>query len=106
MFRLESVVIGQQWDGDSRVILFVCLRDGLVLTEALIQKIKNQLRSNASPRHVPAKIIQVDDIPKTKSGKIVEKAVRDVVQGASVKNVDALANPEALKQFVGIEALR
>ena len=103
---LESVVIGQQWDGDSRVILFVCLRDGLVLTEALIQKIKNQLRSNASPRHVPAKIIQVDEIPKTKSGKIVEKAVRDMVHGVPVKNVDALANPEALEQFVGIEALR
>jgi len=103
---LESVVIGQQWQGDCRVILFVCLRDGLALTDALIQKIKNQLRNNASPRHVPAKIIQVEAIPKTKSGKIVEKAVRDVVQGVPVKNLDALANPEVLEQFGGIAELR
>ena len=103
---IESVVIGQQWEGDCRVILFVCLRDGLLLTKSLIEKIEAQLRENASPRHVPSKIIQVFDIPKTKSGKIVEKVVRDVVNGCVVENTDALMNPEALSQFVDIEELR
>jgi len=101
----ESVVIGQQWEGDCRIILFVCLRKGLALTDVLIEKIKNRLRINASPRHVPAKIIQIFDIPKTKSGKIVEKAVRDIVQGVVVKNTDVLVNPEALSQFANIEEL-
>ncbi len=97
---LESIVIGQDWtDGDVRVVLFVRLRPGLALDEALQKKIKDQIRKNTTPRHVPAKIVQVSDIPRTKSGKIVELAVRDVVHGRPVKNKEALANPEALDLF-------
>ena len=95
----ESLVIGQDWDGDARVVLFVRLRDGAALDTALTDKIKTQIRRNASPRHVPARILQVADIPRTKSGKIVELAVRDVVHGRPVKNLEALANPEALELF-------
>jgi acetoacetyl-CoA synthetase len=82
-----------------RVVLFVKLRDGMVLDEALETRIKQVIRDNTTPRHVPAKILQVNDIPRTKSGKIVELAVRNVVHGAPVKNVEALANPEALEHF-------
>jgi acetoacetyl-CoA synthetase len=96
---LESVVIGQQWDGDERLVLFVRLRDGLTLTPRLEDRIRSILRTNASPRHVPARIVQVGEIPRTKSGKIVELAVRDVVHGRDVRNREALANPEALEQF-------
>jgi acetoacetyl-CoA synthetase len=96
---LESLVIGQDWDGDTRVVLFVVLREGLTIDDGLIAKIKKQIRDNATPRHVPARIVQVPDIPRTKSNKIVELAVRNVVHGRPVKNVDALANPEALKHF-------
>ena len=100
---VESIVIGQDWPpgavGDVRVVLFVRLRDGLVLDQALSERIKKQIRANTTPRHVPAKIVQVSDIPRTKSGKIVELAVRNVVHGEPVKNVEALANPEALEQF-------
>jgi len=96
---LESLVIGQSWDNDVRVILFVKLRDGLTLDATLIDKIKNQIRANTTPRHVPAKVLQVADIPRTKSGKIVELAVRNVVHGLPVKNVEALANPEALAYY-------
>jgi acetoacetyl-CoA synthetase len=96
---VESLVIGQEWDHDVRVVLFVRLRDGLVLDEALSAKIKQQIRRNTTPRHVPARIVQVADIPRTKSGKIVELAVRNVVHGRPVKNVEALANPEALEMF-------
>ena len=99
----ESLVIGQDWPpgevGDLRVLLFVRLREGLVLDDALIDRIKKHIRTNTTPRHVPAKIVQVTDIPRTKSGKIVELAVRNVVSGAPVKNIEALANPEALDQF-------
>ncbi len=102
---VESLVIGQDWQGDVRVVLFVRLREGLDLDQELIQRIKNQIRSNTTPRHVPAKVIQVADIPRTKSGKIVELAVRDVVHGRVVKNKEALANPEALALFAGIEEL-
>jgi len=98
---VESIVIGQQWKGDVRVVLFVRLRDGLTLDDALAQRIRRQIRDNTTPRHVPAKILQVDDIPRTKSGKIVELAVRSVVHGESVKNKEALANPEALELFAG-----
>ena len=98
---LDSVVIGQQWQDDVRVVLFVVLRDNCILDEALIRKIKDSIRSHTTPRHVPAKIIQVPDIPRTISGKIVELAVRKVVHGEAVKNTDALANPEALEYFRG-----
>ena len=96
---LESLVIGQDWEGDVRVVLFVRLRDGLTLDDALIARIKAQIRNNTTPRHVPARIVQVADIPRTKSGKIVELAVRNVVHGRPVKNTEALANPEALDLF-------
>ena len=102
---LESIVIGQEWEGDVRVVLFVKLKDGLALDDKLVAKIKQKIRANATPRHVPAKILQVADIPRTKSGKIVELAVRDVVHGRSVKNVEALANPEALEHFRNLPAL-
>lgn len=102
---VDSVVIGQQWEGDCRVVLFVCLRPSLQLSSTLIEKIKAQIRNNASPRHVPAKVLQVTDVPRTKSGKIAEKAVRDVVHGIQVENIDALANPQVLKQFANLEEL-
>jgi acetoacetyl-CoA synthetase len=97
---LESIVIGQDWQGDVRVVLFVKLKDGVLLDEALANRIKKRIRDNTTPRHVPAKILQVADIPRTKSGKIVELAVRDVVHGRQVKNLEALANPEALAHFM------
>ncbi len=100
---VESLVIGQDWPpeqpGDVRVVLFVRLRDGLVLDAALIDKIKQHIRTTTTPRHVPAKVVQVADIPRTKSGKIVELAVRHVVHSRPVKNSEALANPEALELF-------
>jgi acetoacetyl-CoA synthetase len=96
---LESLVIGQDWNRDVRVVLFVKLREGVTLDVALVDKIKNQIRANTTPRHVPAKVLQVDDIPRTKSGKIVELAVRDVVHGEAVRNAEALANPEALANY-------
>ena len=96
---VEALVIGQDWQGDVRVVLFVKLKEGLALDAALVAKIKQQIRSNTTPRHVPAKILQVGDIPRTKSGKIVELAVRELVHGRPVKNLEALANPEALEHF-------
>jgi acetoacetyl-CoA synthetase len=96
---VESLVIGQQWEGDVRVVLFVKLKDGLTLDDPLIARIRSRIRENTTPRHVPAKIVQVEDIPRTKSGKIVELAVRDVVHGRDVKNLEALANPGALEYF-------
>ncbi|MEB2622737.1 acetoacetate--CoA ligase [Pseudomonas sp. YuFO8] len=96
---VESLVIGQEWAGDTRVVLFVKLRDGQQLDDDLVARVKQQVRNNTTPRHVPAKVLQVVDIPRTKSGKIVELAVRNVVHGESVKNVEALANPEALEYF-------
>ena len=96
---VESLVIGQDWDNDVRVVLFVRLRDGLDLDDALVRRIKDTIRANTTPRHVPAKVLQVTDIPRTKSGKIVELAVREVVHGRPVKNREALANPEALEWF-------
>jgi acetoacetyl-CoA synthetase len=96
---VESLVIGQDWQGDVRVVLFVKLKEGMTLDEALAAKIRHRIRSNTTPRHVPAKIVQVADIPRTKSGKIVELAVREVVHGRPVKNQEALANPEALAHF-------
>ncbi len=96
---LEGCAIGQTWDNDTRVILFVKLKDGVTLDDDLIKRIKTQIRTGASPRHTPAVVVAVDDIPRTKSGKITELAVRDVVHGRVVKNVEALANPEALENF-------
>jgi acetoacetyl-CoA synthetase len=107
---VESLVIGQDWPpgevGDVRVVLFVRLQDGLVLDEALTEKIKQHIRANTTPRHVPAKVVQVTDIPRTKSNKIVELAVRNVVHGLPVRNVEALANPEALEQFRDLDVLK
>ena len=103
---LESIAIGQDWDGDVRVVLFVRLREGVVLDDALQAEIRQVIRANTTPRHVPAKIIQVADIPRTISGKIVELAVRNVVHGRPVKNTDALANPQALELFRDLPALR
>ncbi len=107
---VESIVIGQNWPpdevGDVRVVLFVKLREGLELDAALIDRIKQHIRANTTPRHVPAKVVQVHDIPRTKSNKIVELAVREVVHGRPVKNIEALANPDALEEFRERDELR
>jgi acetoacetyl-CoA synthetase len=95
----EALVIGQDWDNDVRLVLFVRPAEGVELTDELIARIKAEIREGASPRHVPAKVLAVADIPRTKSGKITELAVRDVVHGRPVKNKEALANPEALELF-------
>jgi acetoacetyl-CoA synthetase len=102
---IESIAIGQDWDDDVRVILFVVMRDGVELDDGVKQQIRTVIRENTTPRHVPAKIIAVPEIPRTISGKIVELAVRDVVHGRPVKNTDALANPEALRHFENIAEL-
>ncbi|SDG08691.1 acetoacetate--CoA ligase [Phytopseudomonas seleniipraecipitans] len=103
---LESIAIGQQWDGDVRVVLFVRLRDGVRLDDALQKQICQVIRANTTPRHVPARIVAVADIPRTISGKIVELAVRNVVHGQPVKNTDALANPQALELYRDLPQLR
>jgi len=103
---MESLAIGQDWHGDVRVILFVRLRENVQLDEALIRKIKTTIRDNTSPRHVPAKIIAVADIPRTISGKITELAVRNVIHGRPVKNTDALANPQALQHYKNLPELQ
>jgi len=96
---VESLVVSQLWDQDERVVLFVRLREGVNLDEALIARIREQIRRNTTSRHVPARVVQVNDIPRTRSGKIVELAVRDVIHGREVRNREALANPEALELF-------
>jgi acetoacetyl-CoA synthetase len=96
---VESLAIGQDWQGDQRVVLFVRMREGLTLDDTLEQRIRRIIRDNTSPRHVPAKILQVADIPRTLNGKIVELAVRNVIHGRPVKNTDALANPQALDEY-------
>jgi acetoacetyl-CoA synthetase len=96
---IESLAVGQHWHGDERIVLFVRLREGLELDDGLRARIADRLRAHASPRHVPARIVQVADLPRTKSGKLVELAVRQVIHGRDVKNREALANPEALEQF-------
>ncbi len=103
---VEALVIGQDWDNDVRVVLFVRLREGLALTDELVKRIKERIRQNTTPRHVPAKVVQVGDIPRTKSGKIVELAVRDIVHGRPVKNQEALANPDALDLYADLPELR
>ena len=102
---VESIAVGQNWQDDVRVVLFVILRDGVVLDDELKQRIRNMIRENTTPRHVPAKIIAVPEIPRTKSGKIVELAVRSVVHGEPVRNTEALANPGALAHFANIAEL-
>ena len=103
---VEGIVIGQEWDSDVRVVLFVRLRDGVELDDALQDSIRKQIRANCTPRHVPAKIIAVADIPRTKSGKITELAVRDIIHGRAIKNKEALANPEALDLYVDLPELK
>ena len=103
---VESIVIGQEWEGDVRIVLFVVLRRGLTLDEGRIDAIKARIRTNCTPRHVPARIVQVTDIPRTKNDKITELAVRDVVHGRAVKNTDALANPDALELYRDLPELR
>jgi acetoacetyl-CoA synthetase len=102
---VESIAIGQDWEDDVRVVLFVVLRPDVGLDDELRNRIRTVIRSNTTPRHVPARIVAVSDIPRTKSGKIVELAVRSVVHGESVKNTEALANPEALENFRDIAEL-
>ncbi len=96
---LEALAVGQDWDKDVRVVLFVRLKPGVTLDEALRKKIRDTIRANTTPRHVPAKVIAVPDLPRTLSGKLTELAVRNVIHGLPVKNVDALANPQALEHF-------
>jgi acetoacetyl-CoA synthetase len=103
---VEALAIGQDWDNDVRIVLFVRLRQGVVLDDALRQQVRARIRSGASPRHVPAKIVAIGDIPRTKSGKITELAVRDMVHGREIRNQEALANPEALELFRDLPELR
>ncbi|HEX6406168.1 MAG TPA: acetoacetate--CoA ligase [Gemmatimonadales bacterium] len=103
---VESLVVGQEWEGDVRIVLFVRLREGASLTEDLVSRIKGRIREYASPHHVPRKIIAVADIPRTISGKITELAVRDIIHGRAVANVDALANPGALEGFRNLPELQ
>ncbi len=102
----EAICVGQEWDNDTRVVLFVRMRGGHALDAALIDDIRKRVRANCSPRHMPAKVIAVADIPRTKSGKITELAVRDIIHGRSIKNQEALANPEALALFADIAELQ
>jgi len=102
----ESIVIGQSWENDVRIILFLVLNKSYSLNNFFIEKLKKTIRSNASPRHVPAKIIEVSDIPRTKNGKIVELAVKNIIEGNKIKNIQALANPEVLKQYKNIKELK
>ena len=102
---IEALVVGQAWDNDMRVILFVQLAEGSVLDANLVAAIKAAIRSGATPRHVPARIIAVPDIPRTRSGKITELAVRDIIHGRPVKNTEALANADALAFFDNLPEL-
>ncbi|HEX9772540.1 MAG TPA: hypothetical protein VGA44_03670, partial [Steroidobacteraceae bacterium] len=101
----ESIAVGQDWKGDVRVVLFVRLRPGAQLDDALAKRIRETIRASTTPRHVPARIVAVPDIPRTISGKIVELAVRDVIHGRPVRNTDALANPGALEHFRNLPEL-
>ena len=101
----ESIVIGQSWKNDIRIILFVVLNSGYNLNSEIKDKIKKTIRSEASPRHVPSKIIAISEIPKTKNGKLVELAVKQSIEGETIKNLEALANPDSLMQFKNIKEL-
>jgi len=102
----DSIVVGQDWKGDQRIILFVCLQDTVELDEKLIDRIKTAIRTDASPRHVPAKIIAVNELPRTRSGKISEIAVRNTIHGQAIKNTYALANPDCLAEYTNLRALQ
>ena len=102
----ESIVVGQQWDNDVRIVLFIVLKKPKSFNEELSSKLKKAIRLNASPRHVPKKIIEVSDIPRTKNGKIVEIAVKNIIEGNKIKNIQALANPETLDQFKDLKELK
>ena len=101
----DSIVIGQSWDNDVRIILFVVMNNSNELSLELIKNLKKQIRLDASPRHVPSKILKVNDVPRTKNGKLVEIAVKNVIEGNEIKNKEALANPEILKEYVNIKEL-
>ena len=101
----ESIVIGQTWDNDIRILLFIVLNPKYEINEKLLKKIKVQIRKNVSPRHVPGKIIEVDDIPRTKNGKIVELAVKNIIEGNKIKNKEALVNPKVLDQYKNLKEL-
>jgi len=103
---VESIVIGQQWQDDVRIVLFVVLQPGINLDDALHDRIRRTVRAKCTPRHVPAKIVQVAEIPRTKSGKIVELAVREVVHDRPVRNIHSLANPEALELYRNLPQLQ
>ena len=102
----ESIVVGQNWDNDVRIILFLVLNKTKSLNDFFIKKLKKVIRSEASPRHVPAKIIEVTDIPRTKNGKIVELAVKNIIEGNKIKNIQALANPNILEQYKNLAELK
>jgi len=102
----ESIVIGQSWDNDIRIVLFVVMNQNYQLNDDLIRRIKLQIKTNTSPRHVPAKILNVKDIPRTKNGKIVELAVKNIIEGNEVKNKEALANPGILNEFKNLNELK
>ena len=101
----ESIVVGQAWDNDVRIILFIVLNPKYAVNEDLLKKIRIQIRKNASPRHVPSKILVVDDIPRTKNGKIVELAVKNTIEGNEIKNKEALANSKVLDQYKNLKEL-
>jgi acetoacetyl-CoA synthetase len=103
---VESLVVAQEWEGDVRIVLFVRLRDGLTLNSGLVERIQGRIREHSSPHHVPRKVLQVTDIPRTISGKITELAVREVIHGRPVENLEALANPASLEQFRERQELR
>ena len=99
-------MVGQSWDNDIRIVLFLVMDNSHVLNGDLIDKVKKQIRYKASPRHVPAKVISVSDIPRTKNGKIVELAVKNTIEGNKIKNIQALANPEILKKYKNLKELK
>jgi len=101
----ESIVVGQSWDNDVRIVLFIVMNKNFSLNDLLLSKIKRQIRINTSPRHVPSKVLVVRDIPRTKSGKIVELAVKNTIENKEIKNIQALVDPEVLKQFENLEEL-
>jgi len=105
-FITEGVVVGQKWKNDERIILFVTTKDDIELDASKVLQIRKIIKERCSPKHVPAKVIRVPEIPKTKSGKVVELAVRNVINGIKVDNLEALSNPESLKFFENISQLR
>ena len=102
----ESIVVGQSWDNDVRIILFVVLTKNSLLDQNLINRLKKEIKTNASPKHVPSKIIEVSDIPRTKNGKIVELAVKNIIDGNTIKNIEAISNPKVLNEFKNIKELK